>query len=76
MSPLNSVSFVKDAIAAVVDESLSIQEVDLTNCDREPIHIPSAIQPHGILLSLDAADLKILQVSQNITETIDLQSRF
>lgn len=26
---------------------------DLTNCDREPIHIPGAIQPHGVLLALD-----------------------
>ena len=23
--------------------------VDLTNCDREPIHIPGSIQPHGCL---------------------------
>lgn len=21
--------------------------IDLTNCDREPIHVPGAIQPHG-----------------------------
>jgi light-regulated signal transduction histidine kinase (bacteriophytochrome) len=26
--------------------------VDLTNCDREPIHIPGAIQPFGFLLAL------------------------
>jgi light-regulated signal transduction histidine kinase (bacteriophytochrome) len=26
---------------------------DLTACDREPIHIPGAIQPHGVLLALD-----------------------
>lgn len=25
--------------------------VDLTNCDREPIHIPGSIQPHGALLA-------------------------
>ena len=25
---------------------------DLTNCDREPIHVPGAIQPHGVLLAL------------------------
>ena len=24
---------------------------DLTNCDREPIHIPGSIQPHGVLLA-------------------------
>ena len=29
--------------------------VDLTNCDREPIHIPGAIQPVGLLLALRAA---------------------
>ncbi|HEY0045007.1 MAG TPA: histidine kinase dimerization/phosphoacceptor domain -containing protein [Allosphingosinicella sp.] len=27
---------------------------DLTACDREPIHIPGAIQPHGLLLALEA----------------------
>jgi light-regulated signal transduction histidine kinase (bacteriophytochrome) len=26
------------------------EPVDLTHCDREPIHIPSSIQPHAILL--------------------------
>ncbi|MFC5390370.1 hypothetical protein ACFPH9_13330 [Brevundimonas bullata] len=26
--------------------------VDLTNCDREPIHIPGAIQPIGFLVAL------------------------
>ncbi|WP_230271760.1 ATP-binding protein [Deinococcus sp. 6YEL10] len=26
--------------------------VDLTNCDREPIHIPGAAQPHGVMLVL------------------------
>ena len=29
--------------------------VDLANCDREPIHLPGSIQPHGILLAFDAA---------------------
>ncbi|RYF80775.1 MAG: GAF domain-containing protein [Comamonadaceae bacterium] len=28
--------------------------VTLENCDREPIHVPGAIQPHGALLSFDA----------------------
>ena len=28
---------------------------DLTDCDREPIHIPGAVQPHGLLLVADAA---------------------
>lgn len=30
------------------------EPVTLDNCDREPIHIPGSIQPHGALLALDA----------------------
>lgn len=39
--------------------------VNLTNCDREPIHIPGSIQPHGVLLVLTEPDLQIRQVSNN-----------
>lgn len=38
----------------------------LTNCEREPIHIPGSIQPHGVLLVLGAGDLTVLQVSENV----------
>jgi chemotaxis family two-component system sensor kinase Cph1 len=43
--------------------------LDLTNCDREPIHIPGSIQPHGILLALDPVELTTLQAAGN-TEAI------
>jgi light-regulated signal transduction histidine kinase (bacteriophytochrome) len=39
--------------------------VDLTTCDREPIHVPGAIQPHGMLLALREPELSITQVSAN-----------
>ena len=26
--------------------------IDLSTCDREPIHMPGSIQPHGFLLTL------------------------
>lgn len=39
---------------------------DLTACDREPIHIPGSIQPHGVLLVVDAATGVVLQASENI----------
>ena len=39
--------------------------VDLTNCDREPIHIPGTIQPHGVLLALTEPDWRIVQCSAN-----------
>jgi light-regulated signal transduction histidine kinase (bacteriophytochrome) len=47
---------------------------DLTNCDREPIHIPGFIQPHGVLLVLQEQDLKILQISNNIEKVFRLSS--
>lgn len=46
------------------------QAVDLTNCDREQIHIPGLIQPHGVLLVLQEPDLTIIQVSSNTLESI------
>jgi chemotaxis family two-component system sensor kinase Cph1 len=38
-------------------------EVDLTTCDREPIHIPGSIQPHGVLLIVDRQGFAIEQVA-------------
>lgn len=38
-------------------------EADLSNCDREPIHIPGSIQPHGLLLALHPDTLEVLQVA-------------
>jgi chemotaxis family two-component system sensor kinase Cph1 len=39
--------------------------LDLNLCDKEPIHIPGSIQPHGLLLVLDPVQLTILQASGN-----------
>lgn len=39
-------------------------QVDLTNCDREPIHIPGSIQPFGFLLALQA-DFTVCMASEN-----------
>ena len=41
---------------------------DLNECDREPIHIPGSIQPHGALLVLEAENLTVVQCSENVTE--------
>ncbi|MDB6015358.1 MAG: multi-sensor signal transduction histidine kinase [Gammaproteobacteria bacterium] len=38
-------------------------EADLANCDREPIHIPGSIQPHGVLLVVDRHGLAVEQVA-------------
>lgn len=36
-----------------------------TNYDKEPIHIPGCIQPHGLLFALQEPELTFLQVSNN-----------
>ena len=41
--------------------------VDLTICDREPIHIPGAILPHGAMLVLDPDSLEVLQAAGDCT---------
>ncbi|WP_347400389.1 hypothetical protein [Sphingomonas paeninsulae] len=39
--------------------------VDLTNCDREPIHVPGNIQSFGYLIAV-SSDWLISRVSANI----------
>jgi light-regulated signal transduction histidine kinase (bacteriophytochrome) len=49
---------------------MSVEEpastLDLTTCDREPIHIPGSIQPHGLLIALREPDLSMIQISANV----------
>ncbi len=40
-------------------------EVNLENCEREPIHIIGKTQAHGVLLVCDALNLKITQAGTN-----------
>ncbi len=47
----------------MADPGITIASVDVTNCDREPIHIPGAILPHGAMLVLDAGTLEVLQAA-------------
>lgn len=55
-------------------DQITPDSVELTNRDsfgdslctnREPIHIPGRIQPHGLLLVLSEPDLTIVQISSN-----------
>jgi hypothetical protein len=43
-----------------------MSEVNLDNCADEPIHIPGAIQPHGVLFVYREDDLEVLQVSESV----------
>jgi light-regulated signal transduction histidine kinase (bacteriophytochrome) len=44
----------------------SAPSTDVTNCDREQIHIPGAILPHGAMLVLDGQTLEVLQVAGDV----------
>ncbi len=43
-------------------------KADLTNCERELIHLAGSIQPHGVLLVLDPDSLRVVQASANAEE--------
>lgn len=39
--------------------------IDLTNCEREPIHTPGHVQSHGVLFVVEPQSHRVLQVSDN-----------
>jgi light-regulated signal transduction histidine kinase (bacteriophytochrome) len=45
--------------------STPISEADLSQCDREPIHLLGGIQPHGVLLAFSEPALTLAVVSAN-----------
>lgn len=51
-------------------EGSAKNHVDLTNCDREPIHILGAIQPIGFLVAV-TTDWIVARVSENISGFIE-----
>jgi light-regulated signal transduction histidine kinase (bacteriophytochrome) len=46
-------------------DSPAFGQADLTNCERELIHLAGSVQPHGVLLVLDEATQQVLQASGN-----------
>ena len=46
-------------------------QADLTNCERELIHLTGSIQPHGVLLLLEGAETRVLQASSNAGALLD-----
>jgi two-component system, chemotaxis family, sensor kinase Cph1 len=50
---------------------MSQATIDRSECDREPIHVPGSVQPHGVLLVTDPSSLRILQVAGAIERILD-----
>ena len=53
-------------------ELKELDTVNLTNCDREPIHTPNYIQSQGVLMVLAEPDLQIIQVSENAPDILGI----
>lgn len=53
----------------------ALEEVNLTNCDREQIHISGHIQSHGMLLVVREPQLEILQVSENVQDLLGIEPK-
>src|SRR4051812_42864140 len=46
--------------------------IDLSDCDREPIHVPGTIQPFGVLLVVTEPEMTVVQVSENVSDHFSL----
>ncbi len=46
-------------------DSPAFGQADLSNCERELIHLAGSVQPHGVLLVLREADGAVVQASAN-----------
>jgi two-component system, chemotaxis family, sensor kinase Cph1 len=49
---------------------ITAKNVDLTTCDRELVQYPEAIQPHGVMLTVDDQSNKILHASANCADLL------
>lgn len=49
------------------DSSQGLPAVDLTSCDREPIHTPGAILPYGAMLVVATDTWEVVQVAGRVT---------
>lgn len=47
---------------------MEIRELAISNCDREPVHIPGCIQPFGALIATDKQVEAITHVSSNVSD--------
>ncbi|UYZ59458.1 GAF domain-containing protein [Hymenobacter latericus] len=62
------------ATVILSDETLLNTPVTLTNCDREPIHIPGSVQPYGFLLCLHEQTRRVVHASANTAQLIGVSA--
>lgn len=47
-------------------------QADLSNCERELIHLAGSVQPHGVLLTLREPSFVTMQASANVAELLGI----
>ena len=52
---------------------LKQEEINLTNCDLEPVHIPGSIQNHGVMFILEPDTQRIVSMSENVGELFGVE---
>jgi len=60
---------------AGIAHAARVTEADLETCANEPIHIPGSVQPHGVLIAADAAQMRITHVSANLADWFGVAPR-
>ncbi|WP_091752576.1 histidine kinase dimerization/phosphoacceptor domain -containing protein [Methylobacterium sp. ap11] len=61
----------RDAVQAAVSQRVRAEPVDPSLCEREPIHIPGAIQPHAVLIAAEVDSLAVVACSANVCDALD-----
>lgn len=62
------------ALSQNIGQWIMDRDADLTSCDREPIHIPGTVQPHGCLLACDISGRVIVRRSDNVQSMLGLSA--
>lgn len=68
-TPLPDTDLIDGPLTPATDQR-QLSRPDLTACDREPIHIPGSIQPHGLLLVADAKSREVVAGAGDIEDRL------
>ena len=49
-------------------------QANLSNCERELIHLAASVQPHGLLMVVTEPELRLLQISANCAQLLGLEA--
>ncbi len=65
--------FAETDVPETLSADLAVSDADLNDCDREPIHIPGSIQPHGFMLVTGADDAVVAHGAGDIEDITGVQ---